>query len=77
MQANRENKHRTSEATSVQAKCREEIERAIDNLKRSNLDRWFRRKWYDAGRRGGPALRVNPSSQRQTRELSPSPLGEV
>ena len=27
-------------------RCREEIERAISNAKRSELDKWWRRQWY-------------------------------
>jgi len=29
---------------------RAEIEHAIDNVKRSAWDKWFRREWYEAGR---------------------------
>ena len=28
---------------------REEIERAIDNARRTPWDKWFRRQWYRAG----------------------------
>ena len=27
---------------------RDEIERAINNIKRTDIDRWFRREWYRA-----------------------------
>jgi hypothetical protein len=30
---------------------REEIERAIDNARRTPWDRWFRKQWYRAGAR--------------------------
>ena len=32
--------------------CRDEIERAVDNVKRTELGKWFRREWYKAGARG-------------------------
>ena len=39
---------------------RDEIERAIDNAKRSAWDKWFRKEWYKAGaRRKGSRKRHN------------------
>ena len=35
----------------LQTAHREEIERAIDNVKRTAWDKWFRRQWYRAGAR--------------------------
>ena len=32
------------------AAWRNEIQRAIDSVKRTKLDKWFRREWYRAGR---------------------------
>jgi hypothetical protein len=32
--------------------CKEEIERAVRNAKRAELDRWMRREWYKAAARG-------------------------
>lgn len=31
------------------AEMREEVERAIDNARRTPWDKWFRRQWYRAG----------------------------
>jgi len=46
----------------LQAAYREEIERAIDNVKRTAWDKWFRRQWYRArARRRG---RWNSSHRR-------------
>jgi len=38
-------------ARMIEPEYRDEIERAIDNLKRSALDRWFRREWHKAAAR--------------------------
>lgn len=35
----------------VTAAWKDEIERAIDNVKRTNLGRWIRREWHRAGAR--------------------------
>jgi hypothetical protein len=46
----------------------QEIERAIDNAKRSAWDKWFRRQWYRAGamwRRRGPSHRPRVSGARR------------
>jgi len=37
--------------TKIQEQNRDEIERAIDNIKRSAWDKWFRCEWYRAGAR--------------------------
>ena len=48
----------------VRQAWREEIERAIANAKRSELQRWFRRQWYKAEARSNW-----PEWRRQRRRL--------
>ena len=45
-----------------------QIERAIDNLKRSDWDKWFRKEWYKAG-----ARRMWPAKQHN--RWTPQPTG--
>ena len=52
---------------------RAEIERAIDNVKRSAWDKWFRRKGYEAGRRlrySRCSVRNGPVSRRWKRRAT-------
>ena len=35
----------------LKQRYRDEIERAIDNVKRTDLDKWFRKQWYKAAAR--------------------------
>lgn len=47
---------------------RQEIERAIDNVKRTGLDNWFRRQWYRTraiGRKQLPSHRPRVSGARR------------
>ena len=41
-----------SAAALLQESNRQEIERAVDNVKRTKLDRWFRRQWHKAEAKG-------------------------
>ena len=55
-------------AWAILGRYRDETEGAIDSIKRSNGDRWFRRQWYQAARSNragrGPATRSSTAEHR-------------
>lgn len=54
-------------AKGLSAAWEAEIERAIDNVKRSAWDKWFRREWYRATATIGRARRGQPRREWQPR----------
>lgn len=45
-----------------------EIERAIDNVKRTAEDKWWRRHWYKAAAQRRRRLKGLPTGRRRSRE---------
>jgi len=52
-------------AQMIQEANRKEIERAIDNVKRSDFDRWFRRQYYRAAAQRRKALRTPAQNEQR------------
>ena len=59
---------RQQNAGAIIAAYRDEIERAVDNVKRTAEDKWWRRHWYKAAAQRRRRLKGLPTGRRRSRE---------
>jgi hypothetical protein len=64
---------RQQSAKAIIAAHRDEIERAVDNVKRTAEDKWWRRQWYKAAAQRRRRLKGLPTGWRRARGQNNEP----